>query len=157
MTETSYLKWPRNSFEPLIEYVSDFIHFNINLGSASACHQCHDVWMRRYRGEMEKWTTYDIAVWCVRCRQSLKLAFSATYLALAAKMHEIPKYSPPPITLSNIQCYRKCGQFFFFIQINLWPLLQTLLTQRLKTFFILHFRKRKIVFWSTTLRKWRRA
>jgi hypothetical protein len=80
----SELKWPRNGFESFIDYISSFIHLNMNLGSEAACGRYHDKWMRRYQAAMEKWTTYDSAIWSVRCRQSLKLTFSATYFALAA-------------------------------------------------------------------------
>jgi hypothetical protein len=85
MTDDANRRWPRNGFEPFIDHISSFIHLNINLGSEAACHRYHDEWMRRYRAAMEKWTDYDVAIWSVRCRQSLKLSFSATYFALAAE------------------------------------------------------------------------
>src|SRR4051812_37311733 len=33
MTNQPAKTWPRNGFEPLIDYVSSFVHLNINLGS----------------------------------------------------------------------------------------------------------------------------
>jgi hypothetical protein len=84
MTNISSLAWPRDGFERFFDYVSNFIHLNINLGSQAACHRYHDDWMQRYRSAMAQWTDYDIAIWSVRCRQSLKLSFSATYFALSA-------------------------------------------------------------------------
>jgi hypothetical protein len=77
-------KWPRNGFEPLFDYISNFVHLNINLGGPKSCQTYHDNWMRRYTVAMAKWSTYDIAVWSVRCRQSLKLSFTATFFALGA-------------------------------------------------------------------------
>lgn len=77
-------KWPRKGFEPLFNYVSDFIHLNINCGSPAACKSYHDTWMKRYSASMATWSELDTAVWGVRCRQSLKLAFSATFFALSA-------------------------------------------------------------------------
>lgn len=77
-------KWPRNGFEPLFDYVSDFTHLNINLGSPAACKAYHDTWMKRYSSKMATWSELDIAVWGMRCRQSLKLSFSATFFALSA-------------------------------------------------------------------------
>lgn len=77
-------QWPRAGFEPLFDYVSDFIHLNINLGSPAACKTYHDTWMQRYSVAMAKWSDLDTAIWGMRCRQSLKLAFSATFFALGA-------------------------------------------------------------------------
>jgi len=84
MTNISSLAWPRDGFERFFDYGSSFIHLNINLGSQAACHRYHDAWMQRYNSAMKQWTDYDIAIWSVRCRQSLKLSFSATYFALSA-------------------------------------------------------------------------
>lgn len=84
MTDISSPAWPRDGFERFFDYVSSFNHLNINLGSETACHRYHDDWMQRYRSAMAQWTDYDTAIWSVRCRQSLKLSFSATYFALSA-------------------------------------------------------------------------
>ncbi|AIV79242.1 hypothetical protein X994_314 [Burkholderia pseudomallei] len=85
MTDDTSQPWTTNGFEQFFDYVSSFIHLNINLGSEVACRRYHDEWMRKYRSAMEKWTEYDVAVWSIRCRQSLKLCFSATYFALSAE------------------------------------------------------------------------
>jgi hypothetical protein len=77
--------WPQAGFEPYFEYVSSFIHLNINMGSAEACHQYHDEWIGRYRKRMSSWSEYDVAAWSIRMRQSLKFAFSATYFALSSE------------------------------------------------------------------------
>jgi hypothetical protein len=84
MTDRSEQTWPKAGFEPLIDYRSSFIHLNINLGSQAACHRYHDDWIRRYRASIATWADYDVALRSVRCRQSLKLCFSATYFALSA-------------------------------------------------------------------------
>ncbi len=76
--------WPRNGFEPLFDYAADFVHLNINLGSHQACKFYHDAWVKRYSAAMASWTELDTAIWGMRCRQSLKLAFSATFFALSA-------------------------------------------------------------------------
>lgn len=80
-------QWPRTGFEAFFDSTTNFIHLNINLGSAAACQKYHDASMQRYRRAMANWSDYDIAVWAVRLRQSLKLAFSATYFALSS--HEL--------------------------------------------------------------------
>jgi hypothetical protein len=77
--------WPRNGFEPLFEYVTNFIHLNINLGSEEACKKYHDRWMARYSKVAQSWDEFEIAAWTVRLRQSLKLAFSGTYFALSSR------------------------------------------------------------------------
>ena len=84
-------KWPQCGFEQFFDYVSNFVHLNINLGSQEACRRYHDDWVGRYRSAIGSWTDYDVAIWSVRCRQSLKLSFSATYFALSAE--EARKYN----------------------------------------------------------------
>lgn len=71
-------------FSKYFDFVSNFAHLEINLGSESECGQYHERWMRVYGAAMAAWTDYDAAIWCVRVRQSLKLCFSATYFALVA-------------------------------------------------------------------------
>ena len=78
-------EWPQSGFEPFFEYSSTFIHLNTNLGSADACRKYHDAGMMRFRRAMADWSDLDIAIWSVRVRQSLKLAFSATYFALSSR------------------------------------------------------------------------
>jgi len=78
-------EWPRAGFESFFDYRSSFIHLNINLGSAAACRRYHDDWIGRYRAAMADWDNFEIAAWSVRLRQSLKLAYSATYFALASE------------------------------------------------------------------------
>jgi len=77
--------WPHDGFEPLFKYIASFVHLNINLGSHAACRRYHDEWMGRYVKAMREWTDYDVAIWCVRIRQALKLSFSATYFALCSR------------------------------------------------------------------------
>ena len=84
MMSSNDMRWPHNGFEPLFGYVSDFIHLNINLGTPAACKAYHDIWMKRYSSAMTTWSELDTAVWGMRCRQSLKLSFSATFFALSA-------------------------------------------------------------------------
>ncbi|UVF19992.1 hypothetical protein HPT29_002235 [Microvirga terrae] len=84
MPQSVEKKWPRNGFEPYFDYVSNFLHLNINLGGPEGCKAYHDNWMRRYNSAMTKWSSYEAAIWSVRCRQSLKLSFSATFFALSA-------------------------------------------------------------------------
>ena len=76
--------WPRNGFESLIDYHSNFLHLNINLGSVEACKAYHDNWISRYTRIINSWTPLDVCLWAIRCRQSLKLCFSATFFALSA-------------------------------------------------------------------------
>lgn len=71
-------------FSKYFDFVSNFAHLEINLGSESECGQYHERWMRVYGAAMAAWTDYDAVMWCVRVRQSLKLCFSATYFALVA-------------------------------------------------------------------------
>ena len=80
----SIVTWPNNGFESYFEYVSSFVHLNINLGSPEACKRYHDSWLPRYRHLLEGASALEVAIWCVRCRQALKLSFSATYFALSA-------------------------------------------------------------------------
>ncbi|AJZ64172.1 hypothetical protein OI25_6112 [Paraburkholderia fungorum] len=85
MTNKKIQSWPKGGFENFFEYVSSYIHLNINLDDDVSCRRYHDEWMGRYKSAIEKWTRYDVTIWSVRCRQALKLSFSATYFALAAK------------------------------------------------------------------------
>jgi hypothetical protein len=78
--------WPRNGFESLIRYQSGFVHLNINLGSVEACKKYHDNWMGRYTKRMADWNELETVTWSIRMRQSLKLAYSATYFALASEV-----------------------------------------------------------------------
>lgn len=78
------MNWPSEGFEPYFDYGSRFRHLNVNLGSAEACQRYHDDWISRYRRLMASWSEDDVAVWSIRLRQSLKLAFSATYFALSS-------------------------------------------------------------------------
>lgn len=71
-------------FSKYFDFVSNFAHLEINLGSESECGQYHERWMRVYGAAMAAWADYDAVMWCVRVRQSLKLCFSATYFALVA-------------------------------------------------------------------------
>ena len=84
MPRTANKNRPKNGFESFFIYFSDFIHLNINLGGVDGCKAYHDRWMQRYSTAIAKWSSYDTAIWCVRCRQSLKLSFSATLFALSA-------------------------------------------------------------------------
>ena len=77
--------WPHSGFEPLFEYVTNFIHLNINLGNEEACKKYHDQWITRYSKGALCWDEFEIAAWTVRLRQSLKLAFSGTYFALSSR------------------------------------------------------------------------
>lgn len=79
------LDWPRDGLSTFFKYISNFIHLNINLGSPAACRKYHDAGMKRYRRVTATWSDYDVAIWAVRLRQSLKLAFSATYFALSSR------------------------------------------------------------------------
>ncbi|MDA8523538.1 hypothetical protein [Acidovorax sp. NCPPB 4044] len=73
------------ALEDFFEYRSRFDHLNINLGDGPSRQKYHDDWMFRYRRASGAWDDYDAAIWAVRCRQSLKLCFSATYFALASE------------------------------------------------------------------------
>jgi hypothetical protein len=64
--------------------ITFFKHLNINLGSDVARQKYHDGWMQRYKSAMDGWKEYDVAIWSVRCRQSLKLCFSSAYFAIEA-------------------------------------------------------------------------
>ena len=78
-------EWPRYGLERHVPYFSNFIHLNINLGSAEACTQYFGTWMSRYRKVIRGWDEADAAAWSVRMRQSLKSAFVATHFALSAE------------------------------------------------------------------------
>lgn len=71
--------------ENFFTYHGNFLHLNINLKNSPARQRYHDNWLGRYRKIVKDWEDYDIAIWSVRCRQSLKLCFSSTYFALAAE------------------------------------------------------------------------
>ena len=70
--------------EDFFPHIANFNHLNINLRTNSSRQNYHDEWIKRYRSHIKNWTDYDIAIWSIRCRQSLKLCFSATYFALAS-------------------------------------------------------------------------
>jgi len=84
MTEPSLKRWPQSGFEEFFEYNSNFFHLNVNVGSMVECKRYHDEWLNRYSYAVQSWTEYDVAIWSVRCRQSLKLSFSATYFAISS-------------------------------------------------------------------------
>jgi hypothetical protein len=84
----SQSEWPKEGLEPFFDYVSDFIHLNINLGSATACRAYHDRWMQRYHAVMAEWKDIDVCRWSIRARQSLKSNFTATYFAISAQQLE---------------------------------------------------------------------
>lgn len=70
------------------DYLCSFHHLDMNLRTNNARQDYHDSWMKKYHTSIETWNDYDIAIWAVRARQSLKLCFSATYFALEAKEAE---------------------------------------------------------------------
>lgn len=72
-------------------YITDFTHLDINLRTDEARKKYHDSWMARYKSAMNNWTEYDVAIWSVRCRQSLKLCFSSAYFAIEADRAEDDK------------------------------------------------------------------
>ena len=82
-------RWPCNGFESLFDYVSNFVHSNINLGSEQACKKYRDRWMAHYRKVIQSWDEFEIAAWTIRLRQSLKLAFSGTYFALSSRVSDV--------------------------------------------------------------------
>jgi hypothetical protein len=65
-------------------YVTSFYHLDFNLGTDAARKNYHDSWLGRYKLAMASWDEYDVAIWSVRCRQSLKLCFSSAYFAIEA-------------------------------------------------------------------------
>lgn len=73
-----------NKLSDYFEYLTDFHHLDINLGSDAGRQKYHDEWMKRYKAAMDTWETYDVAIWSVRCRQSLKLCFSSAYFSIEA-------------------------------------------------------------------------
>lgn len=85
MSVTDEPEWPQFGLERHVNYVTSFIHLNINLGSAGACTQYFATWIGRYRKLIRGWDESETAAWSVRLRQSLKAAFISTHFALAAK------------------------------------------------------------------------
>lgn len=85
MSVTEEPKWPQFGLERHVNYVTSFIHLNINLGSANACTQYFSTWIGRYRKLIRGWDENETAAWSVRLRQSLKSAFVSTHFALAAR------------------------------------------------------------------------
>jgi hypothetical protein len=79
--EESEIAMKLNEF---FEYGANFKHLDINLRTDIARQKYHDTWIGRYKSAMDSWTTYDVAIWSVRCRQSLKLCFSSAYFAIEA-------------------------------------------------------------------------
>ena len=49
MANKSTPERPINWFERFFDFQCNFIHLNVNLGSAEACHGYHDNWIGRYR------------------------------------------------------------------------------------------------------------
>jgi hypothetical protein len=85
MEQEGERKWPQFGLERHIQYSANFIHLNINLGSADACTTYFASWIEKYRTSMRAWTEDTFANWAVRMRQSLKSAFVSTHFALAAR------------------------------------------------------------------------
>ncbi|MFV3403265.1 hypothetical protein ACNFIC_04830 [Pseudomonas sp. NY15463] len=67
------------------DYICDFFHLDRNLKTNAARQKYHDGWMEKYQKSISAWTDYDVAIWSVRARQSLKLCFSSTYFALESQ------------------------------------------------------------------------
>jgi hypothetical protein len=80
-------------FEKFSPYKDNFIHLNINIGIDN-CGEYYSSWMSKYKKSLSKCTNYDIVIWHMRLRQSLKMNFSATYFSLLAKRSMESKILP---------------------------------------------------------------
>lgn len=93
MKITKKSKLFKKGFEEYSLYQTNFIHLNINLGIGN-CAAYYSSWMSKYRKNIEKCSDYDLVIWSLRLRQSLKMNFSATYFTLLAARSRKAKILP---------------------------------------------------------------